>query len=326
MEEVFREFKPNAKESTIKAYVASLSKLKRMLGDNDYEPDLVFPLLEKLHYTSRRNILNSVIVYLQAIGKPTDEIVPFLTKRDEYNKRYANEQLSGKISEKQQPNFVSLDDLKEMVKRIEVDVRQIKKDAKTKPITASQKNLLSAYTLFVSYMSMPLRNDLASMKIITKRGFNKIPSEEKSKNNYLLMGKNQLSFVLNNYKTAGKYGEKILPLPKPVERKMRSYMKLMDLPRTNDILFDFNSNSMTQLLIRTSEKYIKKRIGTTMLRKIYLSDKFSDTKKEKEKDANIMGHSKEMGELVYTKDKADMVGIDDTVPPPKVKVEVNPIQ
>ena len=175
-------------------------------------------------------------------------------------------------------------------------------------------------------MSMPLRNDLASMKIITKRAFNKIPAEEKSKNNYLLMGKNQLSFVLNNYKTAGKYGEKILPLPKPVERKMRSYMKLMDLPRTNDILFDFNSNSMTQLLIRTSEKYIKKRIGTTMLRKIYLSDKFSDTKKEKEKDANIMGHSKEVGELVYTKDKADMVGIDDTVPPPQVKVELNPIQ
>jgi len=44
-----------------------------------------------------------------------------------------------------------------------------------------------------------------------------------------------------------------------------------------------------------------KSISTTMLRKIYLSSKYSKVKEEMEKDAEIMGHSTQTQGKVYIK-------------------------
>ena len=44
-----------------------------------------------------------------------------------------------------------------------------------------------------------------------------------------------------------------------------------------------------------------KSIGSTMLRKIYLSSKYGDMKEELEKDNAIMGHSKEVALDTYVK-------------------------
>ena len=42
-----------------------------------------------------------------------------------------------------------------------------------------------------------------------------------------------------------------------------------------------------------------------MLRKIYLSSKYSNVKEEMEKDAHIMGHSVETQQKVYVKEKQE---------------------
>ena len=61
-------------------------------------------------------------------------------------------------------------------------------------------------------------------------------------------------------------------------------------------------NALSQLLIKTTKKYMGKSISTTMLRKIYLSSKYGDVKKEMEKDAKVMGHSKEVAQNIYIKE------------------------
>ena len=64
-------------------------------------------------------------------------------------------------------------------------------------------------------------------------------------------------------------------------------------------------NELSQLLLKTSKKYMNKNISTTMLRKIYLSSKYSDVLDDMKQDAKIMGHSTATAQNVYIKKKDD---------------------
>jgi len=57
------------------------------------------------------------------------------------------------------------------------------------------------------------------------------------------------------------------------------------------------------LLIKTSKRILNKNISSTMIRKSYMSSKYSGLKEEMEKDAKVMGHSVDVGQSIYTKTK-----------------------
>lgn len=312
MEQIIREYRPDVKDSTIGAYVRSLTKLNGLLGENpEYTPDKVLPVIESLHYTTQRNILNSLIVYLKATDNPPSKIKSFIEKRDKHNTQYKEEQMSGKISEKQKPNFVSLDSVREMLEKIKPEIDVIKKMPKAGiTLNRANRNLFSAYTLFQFYITAPLRNDFAMMEMTTRRAYNKLSLDEKRHKNYMLFEKNKINLMLNNYKTAGTYGEKTIPMDKKVERLMRNFVKVLGY-KTGDVVFPYSSNTLTQLLIRTSKKYINKKIGTTMLRHIYLSDKYGESKLESQADAEKMGHSVKTQQDVYVKDPNDFQPIEE---------------
>ena len=59
---------------------------------------------------------------------------------------------------------------------------------------------------------------------------------------------------------------------------------------------------LSKTLIKYSQKYMNKSIYTTLLRKIYLSSKYGNMKKELEKDNKVMGHSKEVALNTYVKE------------------------
>ena len=60
---------------------------------------------------------------------------------------------------------------------------------------------------------------------------------------------------------------------------------------------------LSKLLIKFSKKYMNKSISTTLLRKIYLSSKYGDTKKEMEADSKVLGHDvASTGMKVYVKE------------------------
>ena len=147
------------------------------------------------------------------------------------------------------------------------------------------------------------------MEIITKREYNKLSEEQKSSTNYLRLDKGSLKFILNDYKTSKKYKEKVLDIPKDLEKLLRFYMRVNKL-EAGDVLFTSGTgkpltrNALSQLFIKTSKKYMDKSISTTMIRKIVLSDKFGGLKEEMEEMANIAGHSTDVMSDVYIKKKA----------------------
>ena len=113
-------------------------------------------------------------------------------------------------------------------------------------------------------------------------------------------------FVLNKYKTAKKYEELNLPIEdKSLKKIIRFYLKHngMGVMFKTSTGKSITRTELSKLLIKFSKKYMNKSISTTLLRKIYLSSKYGDMKKEMEADSKVLGHDvASTGMKVYVKE------------------------
>jgi len=312
--EDIKKSRPNLKTNTIKQYEIHLNKLKKMFESDNYDflskPEDVMSKISANHYTSQRNTLNAVIILLMALNHDEryDKLIEEYQKiRDKLNDKYLEDQSSGKISEKQKNNFVELNEIENMLNKMAGEIKDqgIKKK---ETLNSKEKELLMVYTIYYFLKRYPLRNDLSGMKYITKTAYNKLSEDEKKAGNFMVNEKNKMTAILNEYKTSKKYGEKKIHIDKDIEKILRMYIRKTD-KKLGDVLFvsstgnPLSRNALSQLLIKTSKKYLGKSISTTMMRKIVVSDKFGDMAKEQKELADVMGHDVATQNLVYNKEK-----------------------
>ena len=309
IEETIMKARPNLKPNTIKMYLFSLNKIRKIMEEDDFtflkDIDKVKEKLSYLHYTSQRNYFNAIIVLLSAVNKEDPLIAKYDAVRNELNKKYIDDNETGKISDKQAPNFVELSEVTNMIAEMEKDIK-LNKLKKSTELSSKQKELLQVYTIYNILLKIPLRNDLAGMRAITRTEYNSLTEDDKKTNNYLVVNKGSLEFILNEYKTSRKYSQKNIVLPKELEKIVRMFLRKngMGILFTSSTGKPLTRNALSQLLIKTSKKYMNgKSISTTMIRKIVLSDMFAETKKEQEKMAEITGHSTEVMNDIYVKEK-----------------------
>ncbi len=314
--------RPNLKENSIKQYISHLNKLTKLFDSPDnYEflkdPDSVMDKIKDTHYTSQRNTLNAVIVLLMALNseKEYDSLLKTYGKlRDNFNLTYEKQQESGKISDKQKDNFVELGEIDSMLLDMEFEIKKDKLKKK-KDLSGKEKELMMVFTLFNFLKRIPTRNDMAGQKYITYAMYRRLKEEDKINNNYLVKKKEGMFGVYNEYKTSSKYGEKIINIPKDLEKILNMYIRTTG-KKAGDYLFinsvgtPLNRNQISQLLLKTSQKYLKKNISTTMMRKIVASHHFNEKKflemKEAQKElAHNMGHSVAVQDKVYIKSNDD---------------------
>lgn len=309
--ETLKKSRPNAKDTTINMYASNLMKLMKLMEADSFKflskPDKIEDILKELHYTTRRNYLNAIVVYLMAEEDKNEDLIDKYTElRDELNKKYEEEQATGVISDKQKDNFVDISEITKMIEQMGKEIKD-KNLYRKENLSPKERGLLQVYVIFNIYSRVPLRNDVAGMESITKTTYNKLTEEDKKEKNYLVSTKSSMFMVLNRFKTQKKYGELVFYLQKDLEKILRQYLKINGM----GVLFKSGTgkpltrNALSQLLIKTSKKYMDKSISTTMLRKIYLSSKYSDVKDEMAKDSAIMGHSTEMQSKVYIKKPQD---------------------
>tara|TARA_R110000765_G_scaffold68108_4_gene131649 strand:- start:343 stop:1308 length:966 start_codon:yes stop_codon:yes gene_type:complete len=313
MEEI-KTARPNLKINTVKQYETNLNKLKKIFDTDDFDflddPQNVLGKIDSLHYTTQRNFLNAIIVLLMALN--TDEKYDKLLKeygdlRDGFNNKYDEENKSGIISDKQSKNFATIEEVYEMINKMGDELKPIKKKNKDE-ITKKEMNLLQVFVLFSIYAKYPMRNDVSEMEAISKRDYNKLKEDDKKSKNYLVVHKGGVFFVLNKYKTSKKYEEIKIEIDDPsVKKLLRYYLRMNGM----GVLFKSSTGKpltrieISKILLKYSKKYMDKSISTTLLRKIYLSSKYGDIKKELEKDNQIMGHSKEVALDTYVKEAQD---------------------
>ena len=313
--ELIQTYRPNLKENSLKQYVFHLTKLKSLFEDNNFnflnQPESVMDKIKNNAYTSKRNTLNSIIVILRSVNETDELIDKYVVKRDEFNNKYSDEQTKGVISDKQKDNFIGVEEFTSMLKQMACDIKHSKLKTKgSEKLSSNERELLMVYTMFSILIEYPTRNDMAGMMYISKSMYNKLTEDDKKENNYIVTDRNSLMMILNVYKTSAKYGEKKIIISKPVEKIIRMYIKSTGI-NIGDTLFvkrdgePLTRNGVSKVLIKMSQKYIKKSISTTMIRKIVVSHKFAKLKEEQQDMAYIMCHDVNTQNAVYVKSNGD---------------------
>jgi integrase len=273
-------------ENTINLYMTYLHKL----NDNNLLKNIKFlrdplEIIEKIKdykETTQRNIIISIVSILKVLDekKLYDEYYKLMIERT----KNINDKPKNEKTETQKKNWMSWDDI--MI--IYNDLLKNLKLSKNMDDTKYEK-LLHFLVLSLYVLLPPRRNqDYLKMKITNK--------PEGVNDNFLDLKKKQ--FVFNVYKTSKKDGQVIINIPDNLFKILKLYIKhhpKLDLLKKEDIPFlvYFNGDKLTldNSITRILNKIFNKKIGASMLRHIYLSNKYSKIINEQEKDSKMMSHN-----------------------------------
>jgi integrase len=195
----------------------------------------------------------------------------------------------------QKDNWINWNDILEIRNKM-LEAVNVFIDNKT--ISTSQFNLLLDLLILSLYtLVAPRRNEYMDMYLI-----NEYKDGLDENKNYLDFSNKQ--FVFLTYKTSKKYGVQKVDIPDDLFNIIKMYLKHHPLnpskgkfkfPKNTEIKFlvyndgsNFNSNNA---ITRILNKIFNKKIGSSMLRHIYLSSKYDIS--EMQEDAENMGHSLE---------------------------------
>ena len=288
-----KKVRPNIKPNSAAAYATSL----RLLAPDDasslkflLDTKTIIGKLERYKHTTRRNYLNAIVVVMQGMEDVEKALKEYEKLRDGYNEEYAEQVQSHTKTDRQKAIWVDWVDYLEIVDKLRGEVKRFKPGQ----WDDKQKMAYQDYLLALFYSKFPLRNDLSETKIITKKQYNQLTEEEKKKANFVVKHhSNRYFLLLNAYKTSAKYGEKKLELDGVVLKALRKWLRHSG----SDYLFintqgqPLSSNGITKILNRIGRRFRGKPFGSSILRHSYLSHKYGKINQEKEKDADIMGHS-----------------------------------
>jgi hypothetical protein len=306
--EVISEARPTIKSSTVRQYEVQLEQLKKMFKTDNYkflnDFDAVVEKLQDKHFTTQRNFYNSIIVLLLALDEKKELIDKYSTLRDELNEEYKKSNKGNKISEKQAPNFATMDEINGMLKDMETEIK--KRRLKTKgDLTGKEKELYMMYVVYQMLKHIPTRNDIAGMVITTPKYYPKQPKDK----NYLVVGRDIMYYMLNDYKSDKTYGkDKKLIVPVSLSRILRPFIRATG-KKSGDVLLTTSTgnavsrNVLSQMLLRTSKKYMGKGVSTTMLRKAVVSHELGEAKKKEQELADKMQHSVATQSAIYNKEQ-----------------------
>ncbi len=299
--EVIKQARPDLKPSTLKNYKTQLRKMEKLFGVEFVDKDPQ-EIVEGIHTSGlssnyQRNLFAVTIVLLMSLDKEkyAEEIKVFRVEMDKLNKKYVDENQKGElVSKNQQANIITYKELREYIDKVKADIDK-------------EEMLHIAYVVLESLFRTPVRLDHAGLIFIGKRAFKHLSLEERSKHNYLVEtrgNRGKLTFAFYQDATTNKTRpEEFQDLPKDLDKIWRKYLRALKYQH-GDVVIPLTRNHLSQVLRQTSERYIDKHIGSTLIRKIVLSQKFGDTKEMKEKQADFakkVGHSVAVEDLVYVK-------------------------
>ena len=316
IEQSIRQYKPNLKDGSVRFYLTSIRRAKEINGSDDLsfikDPKLVNKMLtehipqgskEPMKYTSVRNTLIPIAVYLESINQDhshNDIIKEYKDTINDYNKQYANDQKDGKLKGRQVANMISKEELDTLIKTLDKHVAMYKKKKEVLKLNIKELSDIRAWMLFHILKDIPTRLDYNQMKLINQRDYNVLKKKNELKDNYLVSSRGSYKFSFNDYKTNKVYGENVIQVDKPLKLKLNIYLKLNDY-KVGDVIFPITRNAMSNLLTKTSDKIIKKKVSVQILRKFYVSEKYGGVNQEQLKDAEMMAHDIAVQQKVYNK-------------------------
>ena len=293
-------------QNSINLYKRNLLKL------NDNKPIKSFYFLKnkeeilnkikELKPTTQRSYIISICSVLRDIPKYKKMYDEYFELLKEFNNEL---KVNTDKSEKQEKNWISQEEVLSVHKKLKEDVINLLK--KKRKIDKAVFNKLLHYTILSLYTLInPRRNkDYSLMKISS--------NTEDENHNYLIIDKNNtMKFILNKYKTDKKYHYVNIDIPDDLKEVIQLYLKYHPLKaelkkKEYDIPFLVdeqgkalkNSTEITKIL----NKIFGKKISSSMLRNIFLTDKYGDVMEELKSDVKHMGTSVDVAMNTYIKEE-----------------------
>lgn len=253
-----------------------------------YDIENITKKISHLKQNTQRTYIIAIVSLLSCMNKSQKVPKKLKTLYQDYSKIMDkfNIDLKDQTKITDGTKIISNDDINKIYERL--------KQNKDKTKRAFQDYLiLSLYTLLP-----PRRNlDYQLMKYIKKYN-------ENLSNDFNYYDGN--TFYFNNYKTKGTYKKQEVDIPKELQEIINYHINNNNLNENDFILRDFNketeikgNNGMTIILNRI----FGDKIGASMLRRSYLSNKYSNVQNDLQSDAKAMGTSLETSVSSYIKKK-----------------------
>lgn len=315
-------------DRSLAAYLRNIGKLSKGITDKEFknlnflkEYKKVIDFIDDKSLSSQRVILASILVALSPEGrgkykKGFDEVAKKYTRYlTTQAKSYDEGIREQRKSAKQKGNWVTRKELEKVRRKYGSYIKRIGYTQKSTDFKAGKekrhRELLQKYLVASLYLiNAPRRNSYANMKIIKNKDYNKLSEKDKENNNYLvIVSRNKKFFSLGDYKTRKTYGVQEIEVKKELNTVLNLWLKF----NTSEYLLlnsrgqKMTTNGLTKFLQKTFAPTGKK-ISSTMIRHIHLSEKFTpeeqETYKKMKKEATDMGHSiKEQQEVYVKKDE-----------------------
>jgi len=288
----------NLSESSIKLYIRNLEKLNGgELKDFKFlkNVEAVLDILKGYKDNTKRSILISIVSILgccpddKKIVKLKQKYYDLMLKKNDEIKEKATDE----ATEEQKENWISWDDVKKRFDELKKEVEESTNN--TVVLSKPSYETLLYYMILALYIhNQPRRNkDYQYMNIVFKSN-DKLPKDK----NYLSYSDNK--FIFNVYKTSKKYGQKVEDINEELKKCIDLYLKFHPkikgkVKKNTDtpFLVGYDGNPLSQVnsMTKIFNKIFNKKISSSALRHIFLSDKYGDVVKEMKEDADKMGHS-----------------------------------
>ena len=318
MEDLTEKIKEKRKlrPASVKTYVGNIVKLSEKINGErnfknlDFLKDYkkVVDTIKDYKLSSRKTALAAIVVGLSSYGDKYEDVLNKY-RDDMYSdaKEYKSISEQQNKTPKENENWVALKRLRNILTKIKKDLTDreaFKKDTLTKKEMDKLQQYVAGFIYIGDDSNPPLRNDITPMSIVDDKEYRKMNEEQLKKNYLVVQSRNKKFFSLGEYKTAKQYGLKKIELGKKLNSVMNIWLKYNP---TKHLIFNnkgesMSPNGLTKLLNKTFEPTGKK-ISTTLLRHIYITERFppTDTLNEKQEVAEKMGHSTNQQELYKRK-------------------------
>lgn len=299
IEGTLRENRPNLSAGSVRTYSSILKNLAKQMKMELDTPGAVVKnykaILEHLKDTParlRKTRLASLVVFVGKHDGAEKALDAFRELMMGDGKQADDEAKEQKMSEKQKENWMDWEAVLEKYEALKKEVAPL---LKRENLDKKQYARVQLFVLLSLMVLIPPRRSLDWTAF-------KLREVDKEKDNYLALVKRKPTLVFNTYKTSAKTGQQKEEIPRELYRILKQWEVLNPHPW---LLMNYSQSggiTPTQL-VQLLYGFFGKNVSTSMLRKIYLTDKYRaiPALKELEDTAEKMGHSLEEALKSYVK-------------------------
>jgi hypothetical protein len=308
-EKIIKDNRPNISLSSVKTYISNIKSVAKALNtkldtieDIIKNSDEIFNYLEGQKLNVRKTKLSAFVVLLDR-GKDNDAdtskiLVKFRKRITKDGADYEERENKQELTDSQKENYISWDEVLKVYNNLKTEAEPL---MKLQRLTLNQFKKLMDYVLLSMYVLIPPRRSLDYADF-------RIRNIDEKEHNYMTLKnikRKKVPFLIfNKYKNSTRLGKQEIEIPNTLRNIITSWIKLNPY---DYLIVNGKGNKITQSKINDMLNNIfGKRIGSSMLRHIYLTDKYGDVNlQELKQTTHDMGSSDINRTLKYvSKDEA----------------------